>query len=75
MAPSVAAAALQPPVPGQYFGNRPSFSYNVVSHANAGLPTGQQFQLDTVIPHVFIASINIEHFYLSILLNDLNPLL
>ncbi|CAN6310723.1 unnamed protein product [Urochloa humidicola] len=38
------AAALQPPAPGQYFGNRPSFSYNVVSHANARLPTGQQFQ-------------------------------
>ncbi|XP_052133709.1 pre-mRNA-processing protein 40C isoform X1 [Oryza glaberrima] len=51
MAPSVAAAALQPPVPGQYFGNRPSFSYNVVSHANAGLPTGQQFQLDTGTNH------------------------
>lgn len=40
-------AALQPPAPQQYFGNRPSFSYNVVSHANASLPTGQQFQLDT----------------------------
>ncbi|XP_006661876.1 pre-mRNA-processing protein 40C isoform X2 [Oryza brachyantha] len=51
MAPSVPAAALQPPVPGQYFGNRPSFSYNVVSHANAGLPTGQQFQLDTGTNH------------------------
>jgi len=48
------ASALQPPAPGQYFGNRPSFSYNVVSHANARLPTGQQFQLDTVISHGFI---------------------
>ncbi|CAL4917233.1 unnamed protein product [Urochloa decumbens] len=38
------AAALQPPAPVQYFGNMPSFSYNVVSHANARLPTGQQFQ-------------------------------
>ncbi|KAL5232512.1 hypothetical protein ABZP36_031288 [Zizania latifolia] len=51
MAPSVAAAALQPPVPVQYFGNKPSFSYNVVSHANASLPTGQQFQLDTCTDH------------------------
>ncbi|KAF0930238.1 hypothetical protein E2562_030880 [Oryza meyeriana var. granulata] len=51
MAPSVPAVALQPPVTGQYFGNRPSFSYNVVSHANAGLPTGQQFQLDTGANH------------------------
>jgi transcription elongation regulator 1 len=48
------ASALQPPAPGQYFGSRPSFSYNVVSHANARLPTGQQFQLDTVISHGFI---------------------
>ncbi|OEL32715.1 Pre-mRNA-processing protein 40C [Dichanthelium oligosanthes] len=47
MAAPMPAAALQPPAPGQYFGNRPSFSYNVVSHANARLPTGQQFQPDT----------------------------
>ena len=50
----VPAAALQPPAPGQFFGNRPSFSYNVVSHANARLPTGQQFQPDAVISHGFI---------------------
>ncbi|XP_072962376.1 pre-mRNA-processing protein 40C isoform X2 [Typha angustifolia] len=41
LAPPVPAAALQPPVPGQYMGNRPSFSYNVVSHANAVSPTVQ----------------------------------
>ncbi|RLN39631.1 pre-mRNA-processing protein 40C [Panicum miliaceum] len=52
----VPAAALQPPAPGQYFGNRPSFSYNVVSHANARLPTGQQFQPDTGANHVGQAS-------------------
>uniref|UniRef100_A0A0D9XKU0 WW domain-containing protein n=1 Tax=Leersia perrieri TaxID=77586 RepID=A0A0D9XKU0_9ORYZ len=50
-APSLPAAALQPPVPVQYFGNRPSFSYNVVSQSNTGLPTGQQFQLDTGTNH------------------------
>lgn len=54
MARPMPPAALQPPAPRQYFGNRPSFSYNVVSHANASLPTGQQFQLDTVISHGFI---------------------
>ncbi|KAJ0989405.1 hypothetical protein J5N97_007761 [Dioscorea zingiberensis] len=37
LTPSVSAAALQPPVPGQSFGNRPSFSYNIVSQANVGL--------------------------------------
>ncbi|KAG2548335.1 hypothetical protein PVAP13_9KG160700 [Panicum virgatum] len=52
----VPAAALQPPAPGQYFGNRPSFSYNVVSHANARLPTGQQFQPDAGTNHVGQAS-------------------
>ncbi|TVU30315.1 hypothetical protein EJB05_21929 [Eragrostis curvula] len=51
MAPLMPASALQPPAPGQYFGNRPSFSYNVVSHVNARLPTGQQFQLDTGTNH------------------------
>ncbi|KAL6640918.1 hypothetical protein ACP70R_019099 [Stipagrostis hirtigluma subsp. patula] len=51
MAPPIPASALQPPAPGPYFGNRPSFSYNVVSHANARLPTGQQFQLDTGTNH------------------------
>ncbi|KAG8092027.1 hypothetical protein GUJ93_ZPchr0012g20311 [Zizania palustris] len=56
MVPSMPAAALQPPVPVQYFGNRPSFSYNVVSHANTGLPTGQQFQLDTGTNHALQAS-------------------
>jgi transcription elongation regulator 1 len=54
MAPPMPAPALQPAAQGQYFANRPSFSYNVVSHANARLPTGQQFQLDTVISHGFI---------------------
>jgi transcription elongation regulator 1 len=54
MAAPMPPAALQPPAPGQYFGNRPSFSYNVVSHANARLPTGQQFQPGTVISHGFI---------------------
>uniref|UniRef100_A0A8R7P3C4 Uncharacterized protein n=1 Tax=Triticum urartu TaxID=4572 RepID=A0A8R7P3C4_TRIUA len=39
MARPMPPAALQPPAPRQYFGNRPSFSYNVVSHANASLPT------------------------------------
>ncbi|KAG2537403.1 hypothetical protein PVAP13_9NG293300 [Panicum virgatum] len=52
----VPAAALQPPAPGQFFGNRPSFSYNVVSHANARLPTGQQFQPDAGTNHVGQAS-------------------
>ncbi|KAM3408609.1 hypothetical protein ACQJBY_001606 [Aegilops geniculata] len=51
MARPMPPAALQPPAPRQYFGNRPSFSYNVVSHANASLPTGQQFQLDTRTNH------------------------
>ncbi|WVZ59373.1 hypothetical protein U9M48_009523 [Paspalum notatum var. saurae] len=51
MAAPMPASALQPPAPGQYFGNRPSFSYNVVSQANARLPTGQQFQLDTGANH------------------------
>jgi transcription elongation regulator 1 len=54
MAPPIPASALQPPAPGQYFVNRPSFSYNVALHANARLSTGQQFQLDTVISHGFI---------------------
>ncbi|KAJ0969000.1 hypothetical protein J5N97_021877 [Dioscorea zingiberensis] len=44
LTPSVSAAALQPPVPGQSFGNRPSFSYNIVSQANVGSAIGQQFQ-------------------------------
>ncbi|KAH7664362.1 WW domain-containing protein [Dioscorea alata] len=44
LTPSVPAAALQPPVPGHSFGNRPSFSYNVVSQANVGSASGQQFQ-------------------------------
>ncbi|KAF8672364.1 hypothetical protein HU200_049566 [Digitaria exilis] len=48
--------ALQPPAPGQFFGNVPSFSYNVVSHANARLPTGQQFQPDTGTNHAGQAS-------------------
>nr|CAB3494375.1 unnamed protein product [Digitaria exilis] len=48
--------ALQPPAPGQFFGNAPSFSYNVVSHANARLPTGQQFQPDTGTNHAGQAS-------------------
>ncbi|KAM0901124.1 hypothetical protein ACQ4PT_020189 [Festuca glaucescens] len=51
MAPPMPPAALQPPAPRPYFGNRPSFSYNVASHANASLPTGQQFQLDTGMNH------------------------
>ncbi|KAK3153967.1 hypothetical protein QOZ80_2BG0183970 [Eleusine coracana subsp. coracana] len=51
MAPPMPASALQPPAPGQYFGNRPSFSYNVAPHVNARLPTGQQFQLDTGTNH------------------------
>ncbi|RCV42431.1 hypothetical protein SETIT_9G215900v2 [Setaria italica] len=56
MAAPMPAAALQPPAPGQYFGNRPSFSYNVVSHANARLPTGQQFQPGTGTNHAGQAS-------------------
>ncbi|GJM84851.1 hypothetical protein PR202_ga00561 [Eleusine coracana subsp. coracana] len=51
MAPPMPASTLQPPAPGQYFGNRPSFSYNVAPHVNARLPTGQQFQLDTGTNH------------------------
>ncbi|KAL6883761.1 hypothetical protein ACP4OV_011175 [Aristida adscensionis] len=51
MAPPLPASALQPPAPGPYYGNRPSFSYNVVLHANARLPTGQQFPLDTGTNH------------------------
>lgn len=49
LTPPMPATALQPPVPGQFLGNKPSFSYNVVSNANASLATGQQFQLTTVI--------------------------
>lgn len=42
------AAALQPPVPGQFLGNRP-FSFSVVPHANVVPASGQQIQLETVI--------------------------
>ena len=69
MAPPMPPAALQPPAPRPYFGNRPSFSYNVVSHANASLPTGQQFQLDTVISHGFI--INDITIFSFLVFNDL----
>ncbi|KAK8955553.1 Pre-mRNA-processing protein 40C [Platanthera guangdongensis] len=47
LTPSISPAALQPPVPGQPLGSRPSFSYNVVPLPNAPVP-GQQFQLTTV---------------------------
>lgn len=53
LTPSVPAAALQPPVPGHSFGNRPSFSYNVVSQANVDSASGQQFQPAIVIIMVF----------------------
>ncbi|WOL09804.1 pre-mRNA-processing protein 40C [Canna indica] len=46
LTPPMPAAALQPPVPGQFLGNRP-FSYNVVSHANIVQASGQQIQLNT----------------------------
>ncbi|XP_064975820.1 pre-mRNA-processing protein 40C-like isoform X1 [Musa acuminata AAA Group] len=47
LTPPVPAAALQPPVPGQFLGTRP-FPYNVVSHANVVPAAGQQIQLNTV---------------------------
>ncbi|CAL9107205.1 unnamed protein product [Musa textilis] len=47
LTPPVPAAALQPPVPGQFLGSRP-FPYNVVSHANVVPAAGQQSQLNTV---------------------------
>nr|CAD1836216.1 unnamed protein product [Ananas comosus var. bracteatus] len=59
LTPPMPPAALQPPVPGQYLGNRPSFSYNVVPHANSSLPTGQQFQLNTVANQAHLQSGNI----------------
>ncbi|XP_042394898.1 pre-mRNA-processing protein 40C-like isoform X1 [Zingiber officinale] len=44
--PPMPAAALQPPVPGQFLGNRP-FSFSVVPHANVVPASGQQIQLET----------------------------
>lgn len=49
LTPPMPAAALQPPVPGQPFGNRPSFSYNVFLHANPSPASTQQFRPATVI--------------------------
>lgn len=48
MTPPLPVAALQPPVPGQFLGNR-AFSFSVVPHANAVSASGQQIQLETVI--------------------------
>lgn len=45
LTPPMSPAALQPPIPGQPMGNRPSFSYNVVPLPNApASASGQQFQ-------------------------------
>ncbi|PKU73342.1 pre-mRNA-processing protein 40C isoform X1 [Dendrobium catenatum] len=44
LTPQMSPAALQPPVPGQSLGNRPSFSYNIVPLPNASSASGQQFQ-------------------------------
>lgn len=44
LTPQMSPAALQPPVPGQSLGNRPSFSYNIVPPPNASPASGQQFQ-------------------------------
>ncbi|XP_020599394.1 pre-mRNA-processing protein 40C isoform X2 [Phalaenopsis equestris] len=44
LTPQMSPAALQPPVPGQSLGNRPSFSYSVVPLPNASPVSGQQFQ-------------------------------
>ncbi|XP_074562276.1 uncharacterized protein LOC141818721, partial [Curcuma longa] len=46
LTPPMPAAALQPPVPGQFLGNRP-FSFSVVPHANVVPASGQQIQLET----------------------------